>query len=552
MKRIACIFIIILFFVNPNLRVNADQSYVDLNSVSWAEDAIYYLSERGIITGYGNGIFGPNDNIIREQVALILVRELYPNEKSSTALPFSDVSSSSYYYNAIAVAVDHGLFDGFTDGTFKPHDPITRAATAKILTLAYDIQGTNGSFIDLYKAPWAKDYINALASNNIVNGYDDHTFRPNNTITRAEFALSLARILDNRFKPKPKPVNPDLSTSEIAELNDRKVVLIETNRGQGSGIIVGDSLILTNEHVINGMKSGNVILNDGTSYGIEGIVKSDENKDLALIKTTQKIAGIDPVMIGTYRSLNKGDKIVAIGSLLGLQNTVSEGIVSSFRLNGGVQLIQISAPIDHGSSGGGLFNKKGELVGVTSSGYDSNADLNFAIAIDEAVDWFHYFAMDFNSIEVIPVGGIPTGGIVIPFIDGVSLGMSKEQVKNSETATLYNEGYGTLRYSNKWIFNFSANVSYVFENNRLVEIYIFHDVVNNQDNLELLETYFIVMYEQLSNLYGQPEGLDTNWFDDENGYSLSAYWVTNHHDVLLASKVNLDYTSFGGISISAY
>ena len=130
--------------------------------------------------------------------------------------------------------------------------------------------------------------------------------------------------------------------------------------------------------------------------------------------------------------------------------------------------------------------------------------------------------MDFNSIEVIPIGGIPIEGVAIPFIDGISLGMSKEQVKNTETAILYNEEYDTLRYTNKWIFDFSANISYVFENNRLVEIYIFHDVVNNQDDLELLETYFIVMYDYLTYLYGQPDGLDTNWFDDDDGYSLSA------------------------------
>lgn len=183
--------------------MEAKGQFNDLGSVKWAENAIYFLNERGVINGYGNGKFGPNDKITREQAALMLVRELYPNEKSSTKLPFKDVKANSYYYNAIAVAVDHGLFEGYPDGTFKPKDSITRAATSKIIALAYKLKGSNGYFTDLNKAAWAETFIKALASNNIVNGYDDGTFKPNNTISRAEFSLSFARVLDDKFKPAP-------------------------------------------------------------------------------------------------------------------------------------------------------------------------------------------------------------------------------------------------------------------------------------------------------------------------------------------------------------
>lgn len=214
--------------------VKADETFTDLSSVSWAEEAIYFLNEREIINGYGNGRFKPNDKITREQAALMLVRELYPNETSATTLEFTDVDADSIYYNAIAVAVDHGLFEGYPDGTFKPKDPITRAATAKVLALAYNLKGTEAQFIDLNKAPWAAEYIKALASNNIVNGYEDRTFRPNNTITRAEFSLSLARILDERFKPSTKPTDKkDNSTkSPIFGLTEEEMLKeIERMRG---------------------------------------------------------------------------------------------------------------------------------------------------------------------------------------------------------------------------------------------------------------------------------------------------------------------------------
>ena len=125
-------------------------------------------------------------------------------------------------------------------------------------------------------------------------------------------------------------VASELSTSEIARLNDEKVVLIKINNRdgttQGSGVIVGKGLILTNEHVVEGMREGIVTLSDGTEYVIDGIVARDETKDLALIKTTKEIVDVEPVNIGTFSSLEKGDKIVAIGSPLGLQNTCLKGL----------------------------------------------------------------------------------------------------------------------------------------------------------------------------------------------------------------------------------
>lgn len=184
-------------------KIEARETFTDLGSVSWSEDAIYYLNSKGVINGYGNGKFGPNNKITREQAALMLVRELYPNEKSSTTLNFPDVKEDSIYYNAIAVAIDHDLFEGYPDGTFKPQDPITRAATAKILALAYDLKGSSANFKDIHQAAWAADYINALASNRVTSGYPDGTFKPQNLLTRAEFATFIARAINDNFTIKP-------------------------------------------------------------------------------------------------------------------------------------------------------------------------------------------------------------------------------------------------------------------------------------------------------------------------------------------------------------
>ncbi|HWI47331.1 MAG TPA: trypsin-like peptidase domain-containing protein, partial [Rummeliibacillus sp.] len=339
-------------------------------------------------------------------------------------------------------------------------------------------------------------------------------------------------------------------TSEIAKLNDDKVVLIEVNvrngKSQGSGVIVSNGLILTNEHVVNGMRSGTITLNNGKKYKIKGVVVSDKTKDLALVKTNDKIMGINSVKIGSYKSLAKGQKIVAIGSPLGLQNTVSEGIVSSFRVSNGVKLIQISAPIDHGSSGGGLFNKKGELVGITSSGYNSNADLNFAVAIDEMSSWNKYFKMKYTDIKVLPIDNLSNN----PILGDIALGMTKAQVKKLETATLYEEKSDSLAYKDKLIFEYTADVIYEFKDDKLVAINIFHDVVNNQDDLKLLESYFMVMYDKIAAIYGESDDLDTDWYDDDDGYSISAFWDEDKEGILLTSTILEDFSSFGGIRIA--
>lgn len=171
-----------------------------------------------------------------------------------------------------------------------------------------------------------------------------------------------------------------LTPAEIVEMNDGRVVMITTDSGQGSGVVVGDRWVLTNYHVLTGSTEGAAHLSDGTSVKITGVAAADEDADLAIVQTSRSLF-IDPVEFSSLSSVRKGDKVVAIGSPLGYQNTVSEGLISNMIFEGGVRYYQINTPIDHGSSGGALFNEFGELVGITTSGVqDTSADLNFAVS----------------------------------------------------------------------------------------------------------------------------------------------------------------------------
>jgi S1-C subfamily serine protease len=162
-----------------------------------------------------------------------------------------------------------------------------------------------------------------------------------------------------KFVPVPKKV---YSTKEIVKLNDEKIVLISTDIGQGSGIVVGNGLILTNHHVIDGASEGTVTFTNGQQYKVAGIVESDAKKDIALLKTTKTFKTTSVSIRPSSKGLSKGEKVVAIGSPKGLQNTISEGIISSFRNNNGVSEIQTNADIDNGSSGGALFDVRATMV----------------------------------------------------------------------------------------------------------------------------------------------------------------------------------------------
>ncbi|XEC93699.1 stalk domain-containing protein [Paenibacillus tarimensis] len=176
------------------------------------------------------------------------------------------------------------------------------------------------------------------------------------------------------------PEREPLTAVEIAGLNDDKVVMIQTDHAQGSGVVIGDRLILTNYHVMTKATNGTALTLDGKSLKINGIVASDEAADLAVIQTSDSI-GVQPVEIGDTYDLEKGDRVIAIGSPYGLQNTVSEGLISNFLYEGGIDYLQINAPIDHGSSGGALFNEYGELIGITTWKVEgSTASLNFAVS----------------------------------------------------------------------------------------------------------------------------------------------------------------------------
>ncbi|MCM1044257.1 MAG: trypsin-like peptidase domain-containing protein [Candidatus Gastranaerophilales bacterium] len=186
------------------------------------------------------------------------------------------------------------------------------------------------------------------------------------------------------------PVNRATSELGFEELAMRasSVVMIAIHNergdiiGSGSGIMIGrDGYILTNNHVARGGRFYSVrIENDDNMYKTEDIIKYNSLLDLAVIRIDRTLQPL-PIYRGG-KPLVRGQKVVAIGSPLGLFNSVSDGIISGFRRVNDVDMIQFTAPISHGSSGGAVLNMYGEVIGVSTAGFDEGQNINLAVGYE--------------------------------------------------------------------------------------------------------------------------------------------------------------------------
>lgn len=192
-------------------------------------------------------------------------------------------------------------------------------------------------------------------------------------------------VTPNNPTPKPQPEST-LSGAEIFEKCDPAVFMIYTTDGmasfQGSGFFVSSNgIALSNYHVFRNTNIGLscIKLSDGRKYRVK-VLYEDSINDVIIISVDAPSGTAFNYIPLSKRTPKVGEKVHAIGSPKGFENTYASGEISGLREN---HQIQINVPIDHGSSGGALLNEYGEVIGITSSGIeDTIANINFAVSID--------------------------------------------------------------------------------------------------------------------------------------------------------------------------
>lgn len=212
--------------------------------------------------------------------------------------------------------------------------------------------------------------VNRAAAANTLSG------RTQNTNMNSNQALSTS-----------ESVKTEKSFEELAQLASSVVMItMHDNKGKiigsGSGIMIGKGgYILTNNHVASGGRYYTVkIEEDDNTYTTDEVIKYNPVLDLAVIRIDRPL---NPLRIYSgARKLVRGQKVVAIGSPLGLFNSVSDGIISGFRKLNDVDMIQFTAPISNGSSGGAVLNMYGEVIGISTAGFDDGQNINLAVGYE--------------------------------------------------------------------------------------------------------------------------------------------------------------------------
>ena len=199
---------------------------------------------------------------------------------------------------------------------------------------------------------------------------------------------------------KVVPCVVSVTTTKLQRVTFSQVVPV---KGQGSGVIVSeDGFILTNAHVVQGVRDVSIALHDGRHYKAV-VVGESQTRDMAILKIDAD--DITPIELGKSKDLKQGQFAIAVGNPLGLGSTVTFGLVSALdrtirgpnaHLEG---LIQTSAQINPGNSGGALVDTEGKLIGMPTAMIQWSQGIGFAIAIDRIMDVYE---------ELIQTGTVQT------------------------------------------------------------------------------------------------------------------------------------------------
>jgi serine protease Do len=247
-------------------------------------------------------------------------------------------------------------------------------------------------------------------------------------VLRREPAAGEQAVKEQRYQLYVQAELPERSVAEGARLMGEAVVKIESAGGQGSGFITHtDGWIVTNFHVVAREVEVDVVVFPRGKDAIEPrtikkakVAAINPELDLAIVKMDPPAdLQLKTVYLGDSRLMKVGDTVYAIGAPIGLDRTVSSGIISvTNRTFEGRNHFQITTPINPGNSGGPLFNLRGEVVGVNSAGYMGLQGLNFAIPSKYVIDFLENrdaYAVDGtrseNGVHYLPAPRKPPAAV---------------------------------------------------------------------------------------------------------------------------------------------
>ncbi|AEA19716.1 TPA: S-layer homology domain-containing protein [Bacillus thuringiensis] len=191
--------------------------YNDVPANHWSTKAIYDLTNRKVVQGYGNNVFGFGDNVTRGQVARMIYTYVKPADADAGFKnPFTDIKGHMFEKEILALA-KAGLVSGFGDGKYGPDDILTREQMAQVLTNAFKFKGTKTTkFADVDTNSWAYGAISALEENGVTIGTGGNMYSPQMHVTREAYSQFLYNSINVVEKKKPE-TKPEVKPEEKPE-----------------------------------------------------------------------------------------------------------------------------------------------------------------------------------------------------------------------------------------------------------------------------------------------------------------------------------------------
>ncbi|MBU8906041.1 S-layer homology domain-containing protein [Desertibacillus haloalkaliphilus] len=180
----------------------AEAAIFEFNDIEgkYYTDPVNVLYEKGILKGYGDGTFAPDRDVTRAEAAAMLARSLNLDTERTVGEPVFDDVEGGWYYGVIAALKEEGIIKGYEDNTFKPNQEITRAEIAKMIVSAYNHLEKNPDadlpFTDVTDGDWFKEYIAAINESEITKGISDTEFAPRENTSRAEASTFIYRSMN--------------------------------------------------------------------------------------------------------------------------------------------------------------------------------------------------------------------------------------------------------------------------------------------------------------------------------------------------------------------
>ena len=371
----------ILIAFSVTLPAQAAVQFSDVPKTYAAYEEIQFLKDRDILQSSKS--FGIATKVTREEIAVQIGRSL-GFEGAMAQTKFRDVSASNVASGYIQSAVNAGIINGYSDGTFRPKELVTRGQMAAFLVRGFQLKNEKAmQFKDVTSKSAAYPYVRKLVFSGITKGYSDGTFRPYATLTRTETAIFLARALG---------YSKELTTPEITKKTESKIVTMQLknayNEWVATGIVIGDGYILVNMYAIDGVTSGRVITSDNRSFELQGAAFA--NDSLAIMKTKVPMGVVGIPLQPSVNTLVKNERIVTVELEEGKSGLyVTEGTFDSSFYS---QELLYNSTHDEASitmPGGAVVNARGYLIGLQTKGFRSPVrGARISIASDEIIKVF--------------------------------------------------------------------------------------------------------------------------------------------------------------------